>query len=401
MGLLATAQLMTTALRLDAPPPALTGEVDWAQLVHHAGGHSLTPLLYATWREAGQLERIPAAIRERMAQAYADNARRNENIRAELLELDQLLSEAGVPHLILKGWSLIENLYSDLARRVLYDHDFLVPAGQAETGHRALQAAGFRPLPGKDEWVEKHLPALWRNDNYQWNGYLFDPLYPRPVELHVRLWEQNWRGLAVRQLSDPWADAQTQTIAGAPMQRLSAENTLIHLAMHFAGHLVEREARLNQLLDLARFAQVSSGLDWDAILQRADQAGVSRFVYASLFLANEVFGSPLPPSIVWQQLIVATPPAFRAWLAEHGAVDVLTSDFRRRHKGQDYRLTFLAARSIVEKLGILRFAALPPLGQLAAKYKLRHRWLGPLLYPRYVAERVGSYGRGLLRVKHE
>lgn len=401
MGLLTTAQLMTTALHLDAPPPALTGEVDWAQLVHHADGHSLTPLLYAAWREAGQLERIPAAIRERMAQAYADNARRNENIRAELLELDQLLSEAAVSHLILKGWSLIENLYPDPAQRVLYDHDFLVPADRAEIGHRALQAAGFRPLPGKDAWVEKHLPALWRNDNYPWNGYLFDPLYPRPVELHVRLWEQGWRGLAVRQLPDPWADAQTQTIAGVPMQRLSAENTLIHLAMHFAGHLVEREARLNQLLDLARFAQVSTALDWDAILQRAGQAGVSRFVYASLFLAHEVFGSPLPPSIIWQQLAAATPPAFRAWLAEHGAADVLTSDFRRRHKGQDYRLTFLAARSTVEKLGILRFAALPPLDQLAAKYKLRHRWLGPLLYPRYVAERVGSYGRGLLRVKHE
>jgi len=401
MSLLITGQLIANSLRLDAPPPALTGEVDWAQLVHHADGHSLTPLLYAAWREAGQLERIPAAIRERMAQAYADNARRNENIRRELLELDQLLSEAAVPHLILKGWSLIENLYSDPARRVLYDHDFLVPAGQAETGHRALQAAGFRPLPGKDEWIEKHLPALWRNDNYPWNGYLFDPLYPRPVELHVRLWEQNWRGLAVRQLSDPWSDAQTQIIAGAPMQRLSAENTLIHLAMHFAGHLVEREARLNQLLDLARFVQVSSGLEWDAILQRAAQAGVSRFVYASLFLAHEVFGSPLPPPPVWQQLAAATPPAFRAWLAEHGPADVLTSDFRRRHKGQDYRLTFLAASSNLEKLGILRFAALPPLGQLAAKYKLRHRWLGPLLYPRYVAERVGSYGRGLLRTKHE
>ncbi|GAB4425311.1 MAG: hypothetical protein Fur0044_23440 [Anaerolineae bacterium] len=401
MSLLITGQLIANSLRLDAPPPALTGEVDWAQLVHHADGHSLTPLLYAAWREAGQLGRIPAAIRERMAQAYADNARRNENIRRELLELDQLLSEAGVPHLILKGWFLIENLYPDPARRVLYDHDFLVPADRAEIGHRALQAAGFRPLPGKDAWVEKHLPALWRNDNYQWNGYLFDPLYPRPVELHVRLWEQGWRGLAVRQLPDPWADAQTQTIAGLPMQRLSTENTLIHLAMHFAGHLVEREARLNQLLDLARFAQVSTALEWDAILQRAGQAGVSRFVYASLFLAHEVFGSPLPPSIVWQKLAAATPPAFRIWLAEHGAADVLTSDFRRRHKGQDYRLTFLAARSTVEKLGILRFAALPPLGQLAAKYKLRHRWLGPLLYPRYVAERVGSYGRGLLGVKHE
>ncbi len=396
MSLLATGQLITNTLRLDGPPPALSSEVDWAQLVYHADGHSLTPLLYTTWRDAGQLERIPAAVRERMAQAYADNAQRNENIRRELLELDRLLTGAGVPHLLLKGWSLIETLYPDPAQRVLYDHDFLVPAAQAEIGHRTLRAASFQPLPGKDAWVAKHLPALWRNDNYHWNGYLFDPLYPRPVELHLRLWEQGWRGLAVRQLPDPWTDAPIQPIAGAPMQRLSPENTLIHLAMHFAGHLIEREARLNQLLDLARFVQTSAGLKWDLILPRAAQAGVSRFVYASLFLAHAVFGAPLPPVEVWQVLAAATPLAFRTWLADYGAADILTSDFRRRHKGQDYHLTFLAAHSYLEKVGILRFAALPPLEQLAVKYKLRHRWLGPLLYPRYVVERVGSYGRGLL-----
>jgi hypothetical protein len=398
MTLLATAQLIVNSLRLDAPAPPVAEGLDWAQLLHHADGHSLTPLLYATWRDAGQLDRLPPAVCRRMAQAYADNALRNSYIRRELLELDQLLTEASVPHLLLKGWSLIEALYPDPARRVLYDHDFLVPADRAERGHHALRAAGFRPLPGKDEWVEKHLPALWRNDGYRWNGYLFDPLYPRPVELHVRLWEQGWRGLQVGQLPDPWADASPQTIAGVPMQRLTDEDMLIHLAMHFAGHLVEREARLNQLLDLARLAQkTAASLDWEKALRRAGQAGVSRFVYASLFLARQVFGSPLPPPAVWQRLAAATPPSFRAWLAENGAADVLTSDFRRRDRGKDYQLTFLAARSMGERLGIVRFAAFPPLGQLAARYRLRRRWLGLLLYPRYVAERAGSYGREVLR----
>jgi hypothetical protein len=357
----------------------------------------LTPLLYTVWRDAGQLEQLPRAICERLAQAYADNAQRNVHIRQELREIHQILSEAGVPHLILKGWSLIEALYPDPAQRVLYDHDFLVPAGQADLGQRALQAAGFRPLPAKDAWVEKHLPALWRNDGYHWDGYLFDPLYPRPVELHLRLWEQGWRGLDVRQPPDPWTDARIETIAGAPMPRLSDENTLIHLAMHFAVHLVEREARLNQLLDLARFVQQAADLDWDLILRRAAQARVSRFVYASLFLAHRIFGSPLPAIDIWQRLTTATPPAWRVWLAEHGAADILTADFRRRDKGQDYRLTFLAAQSMVERLGIMCFAVLPPMGQLAAKYQLPYRWLGPLLYPRYVAERVGSYGREWLR----
>jgi hypothetical protein len=392
------AQLITASLHLEAgsadlaePLAALTLD-DWPQLLYHADGHSLTPLLYTAWRKARLLDGLPDPIRQRMAQAYADNARRNNLIHSELLEIDRLLTAAAVPHLLLKGWTLIAELYPDPAQRVLYDHDFLVPLDRAEAGHLALQAAGFRPLPAKDAWVEKHLPALWRNDGYHWDGYLFDPLYPRPVELHLRLWEEGWRGLEVRQLPNVWADAVTQTITGAPMQRLSTENMLIHLGMHFAGHLIEREARLNQLLDLAYLAQKwGDSLDWDKVLAGAAAARVGRFVYASLYLAHQIFGSPLPPPEVWAQLTQATPPGFSHWLAAHGPADVLTADYRRRQRGQDYRLTFLAARSIWEKAGIARFAAFPPLGQLAAKYGLRHRWAAALYYPRHLVERLGEY----------
>jgi hypothetical protein len=398
-NLLTTAQFIAETLRLDvATPPPAPANLDWPLLVHHADGHSLTPLLYATWQRAGRLDGIPADIRVRLAQAHADNDRRNQNIRAELLEIDQILSAAGVPHLVLKGWPLVEQLYTHPAQRVLYDHDFLVPPQRAEAGQQALLRAGFVPLPAKDEWIEKHLPSVWRNYGYQWDGYLFDPDYPRPVELHVALWERGWRGLAVRSLPHLWATARTEIVAGTPLRLLSREDTLVHLAMHFAGHLIEREARLNQLLDLARFVwREWAALDWPRALARAHVAGVARFVYASLGLAHEIFGAPLPPEAVWQQLAGLTPSAFKHWLAQHGAVDVLTSDYRRRDHGQDYRLTFLAARSWWERAGIVRFALLPPTGQLVKKYSLSQPGLAPFYYPRFVLERVGAYGRGVLR----
>jgi len=397
MTLLQTAQLIANSLRLDAPSFQWPAEVNWPQLVHHAGGHSLTPLLYDTWRNANLLHRLPADIRNQMAQAYADNARRNQNIRREVADVHKILSNAKVPHLVLKGWPLVEQLYTHPAHRVLYDHDFLVPADRADIGHQALKAAGLKPLPAKDEWVEKHLPPLWRNDGYQWDGYLFDPLYPRPVELHLHLWEQGWRGLRVNPLPNPWQGARTEQVAGVPMQLLSLEDTLVHLAMHFAGHLVERDARLNQLLDLARFVQKEqAALNWEQIMQQATRANVGRFVYASLFLAQQIFGAPRPPTEIWQQLCDATPAPFRAWLAAHGPTDVLTTDYRRVEKGKDYRLTFLAANSLLERAGIIRFAALPPVDQLVQKYHLRYRWLGPLYYPRHLAERAATYGRGVL-----
>jgi hypothetical protein len=163
--------------------------------------------------------------------------------------------------------------------------------------------------------------------------------------------------------------------------------------MHFAGHLVEQETRLSQLLDLARFMHHAPYLDWERIWARADQTNVVRFVYGSLYLAHQIFGADLPPPNIWRRLAATTPRPFRTWLADKGVANVLTSDYRRRRRGQDYRLTFLAAESLQERLGIVRFALLPPVGHLVVKYRLPARWLGPLLYPRYIVERLGTYGR--------
>lgn len=401
MPSLTEVRLITDSLRLNATLAEITARVqnarvaDWAALITHADRHSLTPLVYSVWGAAGALPYLPAVARVYLQQAYADNQQRNANIRTELLDLHELLNQNTVPHLVLKGWPLVERLYADPAERVLYDHDVLVPAERAQAGHAALKAAGFKPLPGKDEWVEKHLPSLWRNEGYGWSGYLFDPLYPRPVELHVRLWESGWRGLAVRPLPEPWRTASTHMVAGVPMQTLSAENTVVHLAMHFAGHLIEREARLNQLLDFARLLARTT-FDWEFVMHQAEAANVSRFVYASVWLAHAVYAAPLPSPNIWQKLTAHTPRPFQTWLAAHGVTDVLLSDYQRRAKGKDYELTFLAARSIREKLGILRFAAVPPLGQLQAKYRVPHKWQAALFLPIHFWERGLSYGRGWL-----
>lgn len=398
MSLLAAAHLITHSLRVDEPTFNFPAGIDWPQLVHHADGHSLTPLLYDTWHKAGVLHKIPADICDRMSQAYSDNARRNINIRVEVREIDQILTKAGTPHLLLKGWGLIEWLYDDPAHRVLYDHDFLVSPDRAEAGWQALVAAGFHPFPVRDGWVEKHLQPVWRNNGYQWDGYLFDPHYPRPVELHTTLWDNGWRGLRINTLPNLWRDTQTQSVAGRPMQLLSPENTLLHLAMHFAGHLIEREARLNQLLDLARFqAKHHSGLNWDLVSAGAGEANIGRFVYASLYLAHTIFGAPLPPVSVWQQLMSATPPNFINWLAARGSTDILTSDYRRVAKGKDYQLTFLVANSWAERAGIVRFAAVPPVEQLMATYNFKQRWLGPVYYVRHIFERLTVYGQGVTK----
>ena len=91
--LLPLARLMLSPLRLDATPASVhaalasAADVDWAVLLRHADAHTMAPLLYAAWRQAGALDPLPAEPRARLAQAYADNQVRNSRIRAELLDV--------------------------------------------------------------------------------------------------------------------------------------------------------------------------------------------------------------------------------------------------------------------------------------------------------------------------
>jgi hypothetical protein len=45
---------------------------------------------------------------------------------------------------------------------------------------------------------------------------------------------------------------------------------------------------------------------------------------------------------------------------------------------------------------VARFALMPPLGQLRAKYRVQHGWQAALLYPRYLSERLATYARDWL-----
>src|SRR5260221_5416946 len=112
--LFSTARLLVSPLRLDATPESAraalvgAGRVDWAALLRHADAHTIAPLLFDAWRQAGVLDLLPDEPRQRLAKAYADNQVRNGRIRSELLDVHQLLSAAQAPHLVLKGWPLVE-----------------------------------------------------------------------------------------------------------------------------------------------------------------------------------------------------------------------------------------------------------------------------------------------------
>lgn len=365
-------------------------DMDWEDVLYLADGHGITPLLYQLWRRCNLLELIPPAAHARMAQAYADNAARNQAARVEFRELGAMMDKIRVETIVIKGLPLLLELYPDPAERVLYDFDLLArDETQARHAHDALLAAGFTPVPTKaGAVVHKHLPSVWRLNSFVRRGYLFDVAQPRPVEIHLTLWDTHWRGLDLLPIPDLWQRSRRVEIDGQPARVLSLEDTCIHLCVHLATHLVEREARVGQAIDIARLlaARVSQ-LDWERILKASDRAHVTRFVYLALRAVNTLTGAPLPPPRVIEQLSSRTPARLRTWIQQHGARDLLAMDYRKTDLSRAYSLTFASAQSWQEKMRVLRFALLPPMDALQAEYGGR----GPWLYALHVERRGRVY----------
>lgn len=365
-------------------------ELAWDDVLYLADGHGITPLLYTLWKRMDLLALVPAAARARMAQAYDDNATRNADARREFQELVALMENARVEFVVMKGLPLLLQLYADPAERVLYDFDLLArDETHARRGYDALLTAGFTPVPMKaGTFVTKHLPSVWRLNGFARRGYLFDVAQPRPVEMHTTLWDTDWRGLDLQPIPDLWARSVQVAVDEKNVRVLSLEDTFAHLCVHLATHLVEREARVGQAIDIARLlAQRGDAFDWTRVIAASEAARVTRFVYLALRAVNVLTGAPLPPQNILDTLRAKTPARLRAWIEQHGARDLLAMDYRHTDLSRAYALTFAATQSWREKIRVVRFALLPSLDTLQAEYGAG----GALLYARHIERRGRVY----------
>jgi hypothetical protein len=392
----------TLAPALEAMPDAA-----WREFLRAADRHGVTPLIADRWQAIGLVDQAPAAVRDRLLAAYRANDARNACVRREVVEYWQLLTQAAVPGIVLKGWPLARMLYESPALRLITDLDVLIPHDKAAAGLRALEAAGLERLPvNREAWVQKHLPAYWRVNGRRVTYPLadvFDPHHPRAVELHVRVWEQNFRGLRLRNPEGLWERSRWVSVAGCSMRVPSLEDTFIHLCVHWACHWIEREARLNQLVDLDRFVRkYADRLDWPVALRVSEAAGVSRLVCAALHVARLVLDTPPVPDEVTDRFRAACPRGLRRWIDRYAAEDVLQLAGDPPDKGTAYVLTWLSAQSMSERVGVLRYALLPPREFIMRRYRLKRRWQALPFYLPYALGRtarvVWPFAKALTRL---
>jgi hypothetical protein len=257
---MATTEIGSVLLALCAedPPPRDAPELKDLELIRLANRHGVLPLVtgpeYATKR---------ALV-----------------FTAELIHVLDVLSQAGIPVVPLRGPVIGHLLYGDAAAREFSDLDILVRKQDFARVVQALQS----PKPPRQEC------------SLRWGTEISLQRTPHAPSVDVH-WEL---GPGYYPFALPpdriWSDLRTVSFERRPTPFPSPECLLIALCIHGAKHHWER---LMWLCDVARLVS-KPGLEWDAAASIAAASRCRRPLILGLYLAHELLGAEVPDAMLEQ-----------------------------------------------------------------------------------------------------
>lgn len=324
---------------------------EWKSLLEFSDSANLT-LSLARLPHAG----APEWVERRLDQNLCETAMRFERVREVYREADATLRAAGIPYLVMKGFTQAPEYVSHPRLRTQSDLDFYCPPQHIPAAQDQLRRLGYRPVKEMEYYrFADHAPTLARPSNWVWKGNVFDPDKPLTIELHFCLWNETVTKISVPEVHSFWGRRVTRSIDGMRFPALHRVDHLGYFALHIlrevlvggwiAHHLYELGAFLDRHADDESFwAQWEN--DHSPYLRRL-QAVV--FSLARRWFACDVHGRP-------GEQIESLPQPWQAWLSQFGA-SPMEAMFRRNKDGR--LLQFLLADDWPAKQLALRRAVIP------------------------------------------
>lgn len=260
--------------------------LDWEDLIQTAGNHGVLPLLYQNLSVVAP-DTVPQQVLEQLRQFGQHIALSNALFTRELLSILQLLETHGIRALPFKGPVLAVSAYGNLGLRNFCDLDIWVEPHRVldaiallttESGYRSGRQWHFlhseREARFMESWPEYNLRKgrvaidLHRNltvEDFLSSAFTFDPLWQRRAMI---------------------------TIAGHSVPSFCQTDLIIYLCLHGSK---ECWRGLKWICDVAEWVKNTPQVDWQAILDRAQELQCERRLLLGLSLAHTFLGTSLPP----------------------------------------------------------------------------------------------------------
>jgi hypothetical protein len=219
----------------------LGGVEDWHKLTEQINAHGIIALAAYNIKEAGLETKVPADAMAMLENGYLQSVVRNTWLTEHWKEVNTILSEAGIKHVLLKGMALEHTIYGSRGLRQMNDNDILLKREDSLKAWYLLQQKGFSHGPIKSALhkkllmdIGKHLPELYKD------GYA--------VEIHHKLFES--QNETNKENIDPVDSSVEINIGGTKAWILSDEIQMKHLISHFERHALEGSVQIRQYADI-------------------------------------------------------------------------------------------------------------------------------------------------------
>jgi hypothetical protein len=280
-----TSELDRQLLLLCSPCGSRVAAGDAEVLLARATTLNLFPLAYHRLRSSG------VSLGSEWDERFRANAARNLYLHHEQARLLEALASAGVCAVPLKGTTLADLAYGDIALRSQVDLDFHVAPRDLPAALNSLSAAGYRPA------TRRPVPAslLARTGDEFTSEF---QMVSSEAELPVLL-ELHWRIL-------PLSEAEfRRVLSSRSPPRIPPELNFLYLSLKLATH---RWSSLKLQCDLAHWLEREPP-DWPRVLSLAGRLGLRRIVRVTLAALEVYFGVKAPESVA-AALASAQPESF-------------------------------------------------------------------------------------------
>ena len=267
--------------------PLVQRELNWDYLFATAQAHGLLPLLHKHLTSAADL--IPNHLLSRLKRESVANSQNVLHLIAKQLRVYKLFKESNIPIALFKGPLLAQMAYGEISLRQAGDIDILINRRDFERARVLLESLGYEMSPRlTPAQLASHL------SNHCELQFMRDEWFT-VVDLH---WDLAPRSFVFNLHADEiMSRLQTVSLAGTAVETFSPEDLVLYLSMHGAKHLWRR---LEWIASLAESLRATPNLNWDLVVQRAEQAHATRMLALGLRLVEKFSDVSIPPHVLAQ-----------------------------------------------------------------------------------------------------
>ncbi|WP_166436593.1 nucleotidyltransferase family protein [Enterocloster citroniae] len=229
-------------------------------------------------------------IPDEWEKAFLLEKRRLDFLKNTAIQVCQLMSDHGIPMVILKNGGIMMDMIPETVKCPMEDIDSLIRKTDFCQAHKLLIENGFT-FKFRSEYEAEKLEEAYRDGSAE---------YFITMPTGEKIWfELAWRAVAGRWIRpdlEPDTNGfigRSHTVGDTQVRVLSPEDNLLQVCIHTAKHSYVRAPGMRLHMDVDRIV-AHTDIDWELFLKKVKEAHVCTSTYLSLYIPSVILHTQIP-----------------------------------------------------------------------------------------------------------